>query len=293
MRTLVASAIAVGLGFVTALTVKADDSYTFKLYKSKKGDKTENVRKESYKTNVIVDIDGTKSKENTTSGSHEVYSDEILEMNERGRATKLIRHFTVAETTQKGENTTAVYAGKSVLIELKGDKFEFSVDGKMLGEDEAPELFKRYNEKKSDEPKTDDFLPSVAVKVGDGWKVLDDKCEMVFKAIGEQKMKFDTKKSSIEGKLLKAYKKGDAQFGIVELNMTMFVTEINTGEEFLTTTEDSKLVVNVVLDLCIDGSVEFEHVKMELTPNITIEVPDRGSVLIQGTSTLMSSSVRK
>ena len=51
----------------------------------------------------------------------------------------------------KGETTKSVYADETVLIEKKGDKVELSIKGKVLKEDDAKELYRKFN-KKDDEP---------------------------------------------------------------------------------------------------------------------------------------------
>jgi hypothetical protein len=283
LRVFLASFVAIGfLAAVPALA--ADETYTLKLYKSKKGDKSEHEKTESGKTDVIANIGGTEKKEELLSGKKESYTEEILEKKDGDRlATKLTRKYTVAEKTEKGETTKAVYAGKTVLIEKKDGKYEFSIDGQALKESDAPDLFKSFSDKKAEEPKNEDFLPDGPVKVGDSWKVSADKSAKMFKSLGEEKMKIDAKKSAIEGKLLKVYKKGDVQCGVIELVITVFVTELDLGGQFVKTTADSKMAFTFTIDTCIDGTVEFENGKLGATFNITADIPDVGSIVIKGT----------
>lgn len=284
MRMLLASVIAVSLA---AGTVGANDTHTFKLYKSKKGDKTTQEKDEATKSAYVADIDGAINKENKTTKRKEVYTEEILEK-EAGaeRATKLTRTYTVAEKTENDETTKDIYAGETVLIEKKGDKYEFSIKGKMLEERDAPELFKQFNDKKDDSPATEDFLPEAPVKVGESWKVSANKSEKMFKTLSSDKMSIDASKSAIEGKLLKVYKKDGAQCGIIEFTITAFVTGIDVDGLSAKTTTDSKLVLKGTLDLCIDGTVEFEEAKMEIALDITAQIPNVGSLTIQSTITI-------
>ena len=262
----------------------ADESYTLKLYKSKKGDKTENEKTEDSKNDIAISVMGTNNKQEIAGGKKEIYTEEILEKKDGDRkATKLTRTYTAAEKTEKGETTKSVYAGETVLIEKKGDKYEFSVKGKALKEDEAPELFKSFN--KDDEPQSEDFLPKDAVKVGDTWKVAADKTEKMFKALGEEKMKLDAKKSTVTGKLLKVYKKDGAQFGTLEMTIEVIVTEIDLGGEFAKTKAGSKLTIKATIDTCIDGSVNFEDGKMDVKVELGAELPNGGTFAITGTST--------
>jgi hypothetical protein len=285
LRAILACLLATGL-LAFAPVSAADETYTLKLYKSKKGDKTEYEKNESTKTNVLISAGGMDKNEETTSGKKEVFTEEILEKKDSERwPTKLTRTYTVAEVTEKDKTTKTVYAGETVLIEKKGDKYEFSVKGKALKENEAPELFQKFNGKKDDEPRNEDFLPEDPVKVGGSWKIPADKSERMFKTLSGEKMKVDAKKSSIGGKLLKVYKKDGAQFGILELTFTVFVTELDIGGQLTKTSAESKIVLKGTLDTCIDGTVEFEDGKMEMTLDVTAEIPNVGSITVKATTT--------
>ena len=283
LRAVLGSFVAFGLlAFATAPA--ADETYTLKLYKSKKGDKSENEKTENGKTTFTLVIGGKKDTEEIKDSSKDVFVEEILEKGPGDkRATKLTRTYSVAEKTVKDKTTKAVYAGKTVLIEKKGEKYELSVDGKALKEDEAKELFNSFN-KKDDEPEDQDFLPTEPVKVGGSWTVPADKSEKMFKTL-DDKMKADPKKSKIEGKLLKAYKKDGAQFGTIELTITMFVTEIDLDGQVVKTSADSKMVLKGTVDTCIDGTVDFEDGKVEVTIDIAADIPTVGSFTLKSTST--------
>jgi hypothetical protein len=271
-------------GLLTATAGAADETYTLKLYKSKKGDKSENEKSDTGKSTFTLTAGGMKKSDESTDRSKEVYVEEILEKKpDDRRATKLTRTYSVAEKTEKDKTTKPVYAGKTVLIEKKGDKYEFSIDGKALKEDDAKELFNSFN-KKDDEPDDQDFLPTDPVKVGQGWTVPADKSEKLFKAL-DDKMKADPKKSKIEGKLLKAYKKDGAQFGVIELTVTMFVTEIDLDGQVVKTSADSKMVLKAMIETCIDGTVEFEDGRLEVSLDISADIPTVGSFALKSTTT--------
>ena len=278
--------------FATALTAAllagplsaADETYTLKLYKSKKGDKTENEKTEASKNSIAIGVMGMNNKQEVEGGKKDLYSEEILEKKDGDRkATKLTRTYSSAEKSEKGETTKLAYAGETVLIEKKGDKYEFSVKGKALKEDEAPDLFKSFN--KDDEPQSEDFMPAGPVKVGETWKVAADKTEKMFKSLGDDKMKVDAKKSTVSGKLLKAFKKDDAQFATLELTIEVFVTEIDLGGEFAKTKPGSKMTIKATVDTCIDGSVQFEDGKIDVKVDLSADLPNGGTFGITGTST--------
>lgn len=285
MRTIPALFVAIGLLTFTD-SFAADETYTLKLYKSKKGDKSAHESTKSEKASAVVSAGGKEKTEANSSEEKEAYTQEILEKKEGDRRpTKLTRTYTVAEKTAKGETKKAVYAGATVLIEKKGDKYEFSIAGKALKEDEAPDLFRKFN-KKDEEPQNEDLLPDAPVKVGETWTVAADKSEKIFNALGSgDKTKIDAKKSSISGKLLKAYKKDGAQFGVLEFTIAVAATDLELGGQLVKLTTGSKFVIKATVDTCIDGTIEFEDGKMDMTIDVGAEFPNVGSLTIKGTTT--------
>ena len=112
-----------------------------------------------------------------------------------------------------------------------------------------------------------------------------DKSEKMFKTLSDDNMKVDVKKSTVTGKLLKAYKKDGVQFGVIEIAVTVFVTEIDIGGQLVKTAAGSKFALKGTIDTCIDGTVDFEDGKMEMTIDVTAEIPNVGSFTIKGTTT--------
>ena len=94
-----------------------------------------------------------------------------------------------------------------------------------------------------------------------------------------------SKKSTVTGKLLKAYKKDGAQCGVLEFNITIFITEIDIGGSLIKTTDGSKLVLKGTVDTCIDGTMHFEDGKMEVLIDMKAEIPNVASFELKGTST--------
>jgi hypothetical protein len=282
-RALTGFAMAFAILTIGALTSAADDTYKLKLYQPKTGDKTQQEKSDSGKTTIAVDFGGKKKDQEQITGGKEAFTEEILEMKVGARRpTKLIRTYTVAEKTANGITTRASYTGKSVLIEKKGDMFQFSVDGVELKQKDAPDLFTKFN-KKDDDPQNQDLLPKDPVKVGQSWVVPADASELLFKSLNDDKMKLDTKKSTAGGKLVKVYKKNGAQFGVMDLQITIVVTEFNLGQ-FVKTKADSKIALKLVVDTCIDGTVPGEESTMSTTIDISAELANKATIAIKGTS---------
>lgn len=290
LRALICSAFALAACAAPQL-LAADETYTIKAYKSKKGDKSEHEKTEDGKNTIAINVMGMNMKQEVASAKKEIYVEEILEKKDGDKkATKLTRTYSAAEKTDMGETKKMVYAGETVTIEKKGDKYTFSVKDKALSEDDAADLDKSFN-KKADEPETEDFFPTEPIKVGGGWKVPADKAEKLFKTLGEDKLKVDTKKSTVAGKLLKAYKKDGAQFGVIELTITVFIAELDLGGEFAKTKDGSKMVIVGTVDTCIDGTIEYEDGKIEVSIDLTAGLPNGGSFNLTGKSTGVDKSM--
>lgn len=278
------------VGLLAAAPALAEDAYTLKLYEAKKGDKSEHEKTEKTVTTVTFKGAGMDKTDEIPTAKKEAYTEEILEKAAGDkRPAKGTRTYTVAEKTVKGETKKESYSGQTMVIEKKGDKYELSVGGKVLKESDAPDLYRRYNRK--DGPQNKDFLPAEPVKVGGSWKVAADKAEQVFKSFDDDKLKIDPKKSSIDGKLLKAYKKDGAQFGVLELTLTMVVTEMDLNGQSVKTSADSKIVMKGTIDTCIDGTVASEDGKMEVTANIVADIPTVGTLTL-GVKTTTEEKVR-
>jgi hypothetical protein len=282
LRTFFSTCLTAAL--VCGNTVSADEAYVLKLYKSKQGDKTTTEKTDENKTKVLVVVNGMEHKEDLVNGTKAAFTEEILQMNAGARrATKLTRAYTTAERIEKGETVKAAYAGQTVLIEKKDNKYEFSIKGKALEKSEAPELFKQFD-KPEDAPRNEDFLPSEEVKVGGSWKVAAEKSEKMFEAFPKENMKVDAKKSSISGKLLKAYKKEGVQFGTLEITIELLLTDVDVGGQFVKAKEGSRVTLTITLDACIDGSLPFIDAKMQGTMDIVAELPV-GELTLKSTMT--------
>ncbi len=284
LRAILASSFAVGL-LAAGSAGAAEESYTIKFYKSKKGDKSEYESSGTTKNTVSLTGTAKDIDENTVESKKETYREEILEKKAGDkRATKLTRDYSVSEKTAKGATTKNAYAGKSVLIEKKGDLYGFSIAGKSLTKEEAPKLFESFN-KSDDDFQNEDFLPKDPVKVGETWKVSAEMMAKFFKKDDGGWLKTDPTQSSITGKLIKAYKKDGAQFGVLELTITVGMSEITLGKSAVKANAGSKMIMKSTTDTCIDGTVGFEASKLSLVMDLAAEIPSGGKFKMLSTTT--------
>ena len=62
------------------------------------------------------------------------------------------------------------------------------------------------------------------------------------------------------------------------------ILEIDLGGQFAPTKAGSKIVITGMIDTCIDGTVNQEEAKKVVTIAMTAELPNGGSITIDGES---------
>jgi hypothetical protein len=197
-----------------------------------------------------------------------VYTDEVIERPAGSKKpTKMKRTYETAELVAKGEEQKLGLAGKTVLIEKKGATYEFTIGDKALTGKAAEVLGKEFN-KKSD---TDEeaFLPKKPVSVGDTWK---PDLPALTKELEAEGMTVDAAKSTATAKLTKVYKKGDATFGVIVVDLELAVTKVGPAGMEIPLNAGSKLAIKVELDGCIDGTLATGTSKMSMKGNLAGEV---------------------
>src|SRR5262245_25156646 len=137
-----------GLCLIAALGLtSADEKFTVKFAESKKGDRVA-VTNETTENDVIkvIDEEGGSKEEKKDKVTTRNYRETVLEKPEGKRATKLQRDYEKARVKENGKERTLAYEGKTVLIEKRGNEYEFKVDGKQLAGKDAAEATKEINE---------------------------------------------------------------------------------------------------------------------------------------------------
>ena len=180
-----------------------------------------------------------------------VYIDEIIENPKNAkRPTKLKRTFEKAVVAQgRDSKLNLPVEGKTVLIEKKGEKYSFTVDGKGVTGDALRILDDEFNRPGRGDVR-DIMFPKKPVKPGESWKI--DPEELI-KAIGEQGPTFDKDKVTATGTLVKAYKKDGQQFGVIEFSFEAPLTGL--GAKNPVTVKEGKMIMKLSGDGCIDGTV--------------------------------------
>ncbi len=169
-----------------------------------------------------------------------------------GDKRKLRRRYSRAERTHNGKEQVLPYAGKTVLIEPKGDRYTFRwLDGAELSGQE--ELEEEFNGKVPPLPGLGGvwLLPRGPVRVGESWKV--DPAPFLKILATAKEMRFDTSRATARGKLLRAYRKDGRQYGVLDVRFD--VTPRSIGADGVTLKlKASQWTFRLLLDGCIDGS---------------------------------------
>ncbi len=173
----------------------------------------------------------------------EVYTETVLEKGKK-KATKLKRVYT--KMTKSGK--PASYQGQTILFELKGSKYEASVEGDgEVPQKDLKELVKSMN-LDLDFDMNKAMVPKKPVKVGESWN--PDKAVVLKGLAASFGSEIDASKSTVEAKLLRAYKRGDKQFGVLEFTFKLALTRLAT----ITFDTPATFEVTMKLDTAIDGS---------------------------------------
>ena len=138
------------LAFLSGEPASDADTFMLKLYDIQQGDVREITKNENIKRTIVSMANDKGGKKVEVLGLQYSYKEEILEKNKKEkRAAKGRRTYSKAREIKDGKETMLAYEGKEVLIEKKGDAYEFSVDGKALDKDDADFLDREWNKKES------------------------------------------------------------------------------------------------------------------------------------------------
>ncbi len=275
------------LVLATAIVVPAfaqDAKYELKLKKEAQGDRVSVKSDETSDIHVLIDLMGQEVKNDEKSKEKKAYIEEIL-VHPAGakKSTKLSRTYTAAEKTKGGTTKKQVYAGKTVVIEKKGEKkgekYKFSIDGEEIAEDDAEELEKEFNKKEEFPLENEDLLPGKPVKLGESWTVDSAKIVKSFEEDGP--FVLDVQATKVTGKLLKVYAKDGKQYGTIELSLHLAVKELKLDGNPSKMKDGSKISGTMVLDICIDGTSNSGTEKSTLKFDLSGEIPN-GKIAITG-----------
>lgn len=272
----------------------AEDTYTLKFYEPKQGDVLKATQDGTMEGKMTLNSGGKTDEVPLKRGKARVFTIETLAKKPGEPATKVQGTYEKWEDTIESGVTKSPLVGKTLVVaypkEGKG-KPTFTVDGKPPTDEQAAEL---AGEIKSDDDAAPQFkrvsglLPARPLKVGDSWAI--DADELAKSLAAKMNVKFDVKKSSLTGKLVKAATKDGVTTGSMSFDLKLVINEFTIGNESVTADRGSAVVFTVRYDdLVLDGSAPGE--KMEMTAKMTYggKMADGGAFAMNVTYTITSS----
>jgi hypothetical protein len=265
------------LGLVTGPAWGQDGkAYTIKIKKLAQGESelVEKMEKSTQEVKIEDNNNNLLKEQTEKKADVSVYKQTILERKGDQRATRLTRKYEKATITKDGETTKLPYEGKTVLIEKKGDRYVFRIEGdeELTGE-AAKELDKEFNKKGELDEKALEklLLPGKAVKVGEEWKLDVATISKAFQ--GEGQLELLPEKTKGTGKLLRAYRKRERQFGVLSLRLDLALKSVTQGGNKIVLQPNSKLTMEFTIDACIDGSSATASGNWRVSGNIEALLP--------------------
>jgi hypothetical protein len=242
----------------TAGSGLAQETYNIQLKKAPKGTTLHAEKTDANTESVkIFDIKGASLKDSTKKETAIWgYDETILERPDlKKMATSLKRVYQKATAKIGDETTVLPYQGKTVLIDKKGDKYQFRYEngGEITGKD-AEHLDKEFNKDSDAVDPENLLLPSKAVAVNESWKIAMPEFLKEFEK--STKMKVDAQKASGSGKLVKAFKKDGRQYGdlVIDLDLPVKTAQTDGGE--IQWQPGTLMKIQFKTTACIDGSVD-------------------------------------
>lgn len=246
--------------------IQAQPAFTIKLKESGEGDAVFVKKSDSTVSKVTVaDGDGkilVDQRETKTEVLE--YKETVLKRAADTSPTKREREYTKVQSGKDDKTEDGALQGKTVIIEKKADQFLFTYkDGEAVAGAAKAALMKSFSKKSDNNAELEKLvLPKKAVKVGDSWKI---EMPLIVKEIGKDgAMELDGAKSTGQGTLVKAYKKDGRQFGEMKFKLEMPMTSVGEGKGQLKFTAGAKIVMDITLDACIDGTSETGTMTMKM-----------------------------
>ena len=265
------------LGVLVAVAgARAQETYTIKLKDRGEGEAAFLKKTEMTVTTVKVvpDANGqllVDMKE--TKGDSAEFKETILKGEPGKSPTKVQRDYTDVRTTNDKETEDGPLKGMTVIIEKTKDAYTFTnKNGEKIEGAAEKALIKEFSRKDEDNKELERLvLPKGPVKVGDTWKI--DVAKIVAILAKDGAVEIDAAKSTGSGTLAKAYKKDGRQFGDMKFKLEMPLQTAGKGKEQLKFNAGAKILMDIDLDACIDGTSENGTMSMKMIMSGNANVP--------------------
>jgi len=210
--------------------------------------------------------DKVLSEEKKVEVQEQQYSEKVVKAG-ADKPDKFTQNYTKAVKGREGMPVELSYTGKTIVFERKGGAYVVTSEEGVDAQD-LDQFTKRANRPEQ----LKELLPKTAVKAGDSWTVGKEVLAFLGTDSGAA-LGVDASQLKARGKLVKAYKKGNEQWGTVELDFTVPMTKL--GPLLLDTRLDLKF--KMTIDTAIDGSSTAGE--------------GRGTLALKGASTFMQNGM--
>jgi hypothetical protein len=279
----------------------AQEKFTIKLKRDKKGDVTQATEKSTENAKMTVTVMGNPQPKDEDKTVSTTFKEVIIDKEGSKPASKLTRTYQKAEMTVHDKKIVPSFIGKEVLIDRSDKTPKFSVDGKDLEGDDLDfmkEQFKNSDSSRDDDVMDEIMLPKQPVAVGDTWKL--DTAALAKEFSKDAKLSIDADKSTAKGKLLKAYQKDGKQFGVFEIETNLALTKLEAGPMPIDLDPTSTMKMTMHFDVCIDGSSHAGSLTMTMESKIAgglkangVEVKLDGDIKANSTKTVEDLTGKK
>jgi hypothetical protein len=214
-------------------------------------------------------------------------------------ATRLRRHYEIAQVKeQDAEPAPLPIQGKTVLIEKLDDKHRFRFeDGRELTAKEAEELVDEFQNKAKPRLDLDELIARDTVRLGDTHQINPRLLVKVFTPLVGARL-IDEFQPKGEWKLVRAYRKDERQYGVIELRITLPLQELTSFVRTKTKQPGERLFMKpgatlrivLTVDGCIDAGTTDLTTKLNMFLDGTADVPGRDNPLFQLLLTVETAS---
>jgi hypothetical protein len=259
--------IALAVLAIVPAVASAQESYTIKVKRSSKGtlEKIQSTETNVEKTKVTDNQGNVVEDKNNTTVTAMTLKQATLERPDVDKhPTSLKNTYEKVQITLNGMAQSVPYEGKSVLIDKKGDKFAFRLEGgaDLVGND-AEWLNQEFNSPGDDGSTVDRLMfPTKAVKVGETWRIPLDE---IAKGFAKRSLILDTDKCTATGKLVKVFMKDGHQFGEITFSLNLPVKSIKTDNGDIAIKGAAAVKMELNGTGCIDGSLTDSLSKMSMS----------------------------
>jgi len=244
--------VAFGLALLSAGAAQGQEAYPIRLKEAARGDVRRcDVSSNTQITSKLLSPSGKVLQEKTAGNAQQsVYRETVLVPAAAGQKlpARLRREYDKAVVWLDGKPQVLPHQGKAVLIDNKDGQCNFRLEGGSAMTPSGAALLSREM-KKGDLRAL--LLPRQAVRPGTAWKIdMTPVARLWERAIGLQ---LDSSRAAGTGQLARVYRKDGLLFGVMIIHLEAPIATVGDGKH--AADAGSRLLTDINLDCCIDGSV--------------------------------------